>query len=158
MSRKPVTIRLAAPEHLPEVHRMLIALAAHHGDEATITPEVLRRIALQGPGARLIVATLDDSPLRHPVGYALLLLRPNMVTGRQSYDINQLFVQAPLRQQGIGRTLIEGAKKLALEEGRAGLTIGTHPENDAAVLAYRAMGLTELPANGPRFAVELASA
>ena len=155
MTRKHVTIRLAAPEHLPEVHRMLIALAAHHGDEATITPEVLRRIALQGPGARLIVATLDDSPLRHPVGYALLLLRPNLVTGTQSYIIDHLFVQQPLRHQGIGRALIEGAKKLAVEEGRDGLTIGTHPENDAAIVAYRAMGLAELPATGPRFAVEL---
>ena len=134
---------------------MLIALAAHHGDQATITPEALRRIALQGPGARLIVATLDDSPLRHPVGYALLLLRPNLISGAQSYVIDHLFVQEPLRGQGIGRALIAGARRLAQDEGRAGLTIGTHPENDAAALAYRAMGLRELPAPGPRFAVEL---
>lgn len=155
MTRKPVTIRLAAPEHLPEVHRMLIALAAHHGDQASITPQVLRRIALQGPGARLIVATLDDSPLRHPVGYALMLLRPNMVTGEQTYVIDHLFVQEPLRRHGIGRALIDGARKLAQEEGRSGLIIGTHPENDGAALAYRAMGLTELPQGGPRFAVAL---
>lgn len=156
MTSLPVTIRLAAPEHLPEVHRMLIALAAHHGDQATITPDALRRIALQGPGARLIVATLDDSPVRHPVGYALLLLRPNMVTGGQSYVIDHLFVQEPLRHQGIGRALIDGAKVLARDEGRTGLVIGTHPENDAAAIAYRAMGLAELPASGPRFAVEIA--
>lgn len=156
MTRTPVTIRLAAPEHLPEVHRMLIALAAHHGDQATITPDQLRRIALQGPGARLIVATLDDSPLPHPVGYALLLLRPNLITGTQSYVIEHLFVQEPLRQKGIGRALIEGARQLARDEGREGLVIGTHPENDAAALAYRAMGLAELPKPGPRFAVEIA--
>lgn len=156
MTRKPVTIRLAAPEHLPEVHRMLIALAAHHGDQASITPDALRRIALQGPGTRLVVATLDDSPLRHPVGYALLVLRHDMVSGTQSYDITQLFVQEPLRRQGIGRALIEGARLLAQDEGRSGLTIAAHPENDAAVLACRAMGLAELPRSGPRFAVELA--
>lgn len=156
MTTNDVTIQLAAPEHLPEVHRMLIALAHHHGDEATITPDVLRRIALQGPGARLIVATLNDSPLRHPVGYALLLLRPNTITGRHYYVMDHLFVQQPLRRQGIGKALIAGAKKLALDEGRAGLVIGTHPENDGAALAYRAMGLAELPASGPRFAVELA--
>ena len=155
MTRKPVTIRLAAPEHLPEVHRMLIALAAHHGEQATITPAALRRIAMQGPGARLIVAMLDESPQHHPVGYALLLLRHNMVLGSQSYDINHLFVQEPLRGQGIGRALIDGARKLALDEGRSGLTIGTHPENEAAALAYRAMGLAELSLPGPRFAVAL---
>lgn len=156
MTREHVTIQLAAPEHLPEVHRMLIALAAHHGDQATITPQALRRLACQGPGARLLVATLDDSPQDHPVGYALLLLRPNMVTGAQSYVIDHLFVQEPLRRQGIGRALIKGAQHLARDEGRAGLAIGTHPANAGAADAYRAMGLAELPMGGPRFAVELA--
>jgi GNAT superfamily N-acetyltransferase len=156
MSRNHVTIQLAAPEHLPEVHRMLIALAAHHGDQATITPQTLRRFACQGPGARLLVATLDDSPQDHPVGYALLLLRPNMVTGTQSYVIDHLFVQEPLRRQGIGRALIKGAEQLARDEGRAGLVIGAHPANSGAADAYRAMGLAELPIGGPRFAVELA--
>lgn len=155
MNRKPVTIRLAAPEHLPEVHRMLIALASHHGDQATITPDALRRIALQGPNARLIVAILDDSPMQHPVGYALLILRPNMVTGTQSYVIDHLFVQEPLRRQGIGRALIDGARQLALDEGRAGLAIGAHPRNTIAAAAYRAMGLAELPVPGPRFEVAL---
>lgn len=135
---------------------MLIALAACHGDQATITPDALRRITLQGPNARLIVATLDDSPMQHPVGYALLLLRPNMVSGTQSYVIDHLFVQEPLRRQGIGRALIEGARKLAVEEGRAGLAIGAHPKNAAAAAAYRAMGLLELPQPGPRFEVALA--
>lgn len=156
MSRKHVTIQLAAPEHLPEVHRMLIALAAFHGDQATITPQALRRLAFQGPGARLLVATLDDSPQEHPVGYALLVLRANMVTGGQSYVIDHLYVQEPLRRQGIGRALIKGARILARDEGRAGLVIGAHPSNDTAAQAYRAMGLAELPASGPRFAVELA--
>ncbi|MEF3048593.1 GNAT family N-acetyltransferase [Pseudotabrizicola sp. L79] len=156
MTRKPVTIHRATPPHLPEVHRMLIALAAHHGDQATITPDALRRIALQGPAARLLVAMLDDSPQRHPVGYALLVLRPDLITGGQGCAIEHLFVQAPLRHQGIGRALIDGARALARDEGCTGLTIGTHPENDAAILGYRAMGLAELPLPGPRFSVELA--
>jgi GNAT superfamily N-acetyltransferase len=79
-----------------------------------------------------------------------------MVTGTQAYVIDHLFVQEPLRRQGIGRALIDGARRLALDEGREGLVIGTHPQNDGAVLAYRAMGLTELPQGGPRFAVALA--
>ncbi len=156
MSRNHVTIQLAAPEHLPEVHRMLTALAAHHGDQATITPHALRRLACQGPGARLLVAILDDSLRDHSAGYALLLLRPNMVTGAQSYVIDHLFVQEALRRQGIGRALIKGAQHLAREEGRAGLVIGAHPDNVEAMRAYRAMGLAELPMGGPRFAVALA--
>jgi GNAT superfamily N-acetyltransferase len=143
--------------HLPEVHRMLVALAAHHGDQATITPTELARLCLQDEGARLLVACLDGSPARHPLGYALLLLRRNMITGRAGYEINQLFVQAPFRRLGLGRALITAARSLAAEEGRTGLTIGTHPANEAAAAAYRAMGLTELPPAGPRFAVEIAA-
>lgn len=153
----PVTVRPAEAHDLPEIHRMLVALAAHHGDQATITPADLRRLCLQGEGARLLVAGLDDSPARHPVGYALLLLRRNMITGTASDEINQLFVQEPFRRQGVGRALIAAARALAAAEGMAGLTIGTHPANGAAAAAYRAMGLTELPPAGPRFAVELAA-
>lgn len=152
----PVTIRLAAPEHLPEVHRMLIALAACQHEDPTITPNALRRIAMQGPGARLLVATLDDSPLRHPVGYALMMLKTDMLSGKHGYEIVQLFVQEPLRRQGIGRALIQGAKILANNEGRSRLVIGSHPANQAANLVYEAMGLSALPPAAPRYEVSLA--
>jgi GNAT superfamily N-acetyltransferase len=150
---RPVTIRLARPEDLPEVHRMLIALAAHHGEQATITPQVLGRIALEGPAARLLVALLQDSPQRHPVGYALVLFYPDMVTGGRRGLIEQLFVQEPDRKRGIGRALIAAARAEANGAGCGRLIIGAHPENDGAALAYRAMGLAEPPPPGPRFAV-----
>lgn len=151
----PVTIHPAAAQDLPEVHRMLIGLAAHHGDVATITPQALARLALNAPQARLLVACVDDSPARHPVGYALLILRQNALTGAASYVIDQLYVQDPFRQQGVARALIAAARDLAQGEGRAALVIGAPPANAAAAAACRAMGLTELPATGPRFAVAL---
>ena len=152
----PVTIRLAAPEHLPEVHRMLIALAAHQHEDPTITPDALRRIALQGPGARLLVATLDNSPVRHPVGYALMMLKTDMLSGKHGYEIVQLFVQSPLRRQGIGRALIDGAKVLANNEGRARLVLGSHPANESAQLMVAALGLSALPVAAPQYEVALA--
>lgn len=151
-----VNVRTAEPVHLPEVHRMLIALAAHHGDAATITPADLSRLVFQSPATRLLVACLSDSPAPHPVGYALLVARQNLVTGQVGYVMDHLFVQQPFRRAGVGRALIAAARELTLEEGRSGLTISTHPANTDAQAAYRAMGLAELPVTGPRFAVALA--
>lgn len=146
----PVTVRPAVPEDLPEVHRMLIALAAQHGEQATITPRLLDRIALQGPAARLLVAVRADSPQRHPVGYVLLLVARNMVAEAQWGRIEQLFVQEPDRKRGIGRALVAAARAEAAKAGSAGVTVATRPENDGAALAYRARGLDQ----EPRFAAE----
>ena len=53
------------------------------------------------------------------------------------------------------RALIAAATEQAVTDSVLGLTIGTHPENAAAAAAYRHLGLTDLPAPGPRFAVPL---
>ena len=152
----PIRTRTAAEADLPEVHRMLIALAAHHGEVATITPAAFRAMTLGNPAACLIVAQLSGSPAPHPVGYALILERPNPATGRAGHDIAHLFVQAPFRGQGIGRALVAAARARVQAFGSARLTIGTGAGNATAHAAYRAMGLEELPAAGPRFAVALA--
>ncbi|TGD44355.1 GNAT family N-acetyltransferase [Pseudotabrizicola sediminis] len=150
-----IDIRPLGAAHLPEVHRMLIDLAAHHGDVATITPQVLRGLVLDAPDVRGLVAFPADRPSRLPVGYALLARRSDLITGRSGYDIAHLFVQDVFRGQGIGRALIAAARDLALLERCTRLTIGTHPANAGAAAAYRAMGLTERPAPGPSFAVAL---
>jgi ribosomal protein S18 acetylase RimI-like enzyme len=149
----PITTRPATAADLPEVHRMLIALAAHHGDQATIRPAQLARLALHDPAVTVLVAHLRASPSPHPVGYALIQRLPNPVTGGSRGDIAHLFVQADLRGRGIGRALISAARELARHEGIERLSIGTPPANAAAVAVYRAMGLAELPIPGPRFAV-----
>ena len=135
---------------------MLIELAAHHGDVATITPPVLRALLCDDAGLRGLVAFPVDRPSRHPVGYALLSRRVDLITGRTGYDIAHLFVQDVFRGQGIGRALVAAARGVALAEGCARLTICTHPSNTGAAQAYRAMGLMERPTPGPSFAVALA--
>ncbi len=94
-----IAIQTAEAEHLPEVHRMLIALAHHRGAEPTTTPAVLAQIAFDDPRARLLVARLTDSPARHPVGYALIR------QGQGGAVLEQLYVQPPFRGLGVGRAL-----------------------------------------------------
>ena len=152
----PVTLRLARPEDLPEVHRMLIALAAQAGAVATITPDMLDQIALQGRAARLVVALRPDSPQRHPVGYALVLVTRNMIAGAKWGFVEQLYVQVPDRKRGIARALVAAARAEATRAGCKGVTVATRPENDGAALVFRASGLWET-ADEPDFAPDHAA-
>ena len=149
----PVTVRLATADDLPEVHRMLIALGAQAGERVTITPRVLARIALDGPAARLLVAHRHDSPQRHPVGYALMLVGRNMVTGTGWGFVEQLYVQEPDRKRGIGRALLAAARDAAGRAGCEGVTVSSRPVQDGSALGYRALGL-DMDRPEPRFAAE----
>jgi GNAT superfamily N-acetyltransferase len=146
-----VTIRPALPEDLPEVHRMLIALAARSGTAATLTPRILTRIAREGRAARLLVAHRTDSPQRHPVGYVLLLIGKNRVAGADWGVVEQVYVQEPDRGRGIGRALMAAARESAARAGCAGVTVSSRPETDGSALVWRALGM-ELDL--PRFAAE----
>jgi ribosomal protein S18 acetylase RimI-like enzyme len=139
----PLTLRPATAQDLPEVHRMLIALAAEHGEAATITPALIERIALQGRAARLLVAHRPDSPQRHPVGYALMLVGRNMVAGAAWGFVEQVYVQVPDRGRGIGRALTDAARAEAMAAGCEGVTVATRPDVDGAALVFRASGLRD---------------
>lgn len=152
MSTPTVTVRLATEADLPETHRMLIALAAQSSLPTAITPPVLARIALEGRAARLLVAHRTDSPQRHPVGYALLLVGRNMVAGAEWGFVEQLYVQEPDRKRGIGRALLAAARQMAAKAGCEGVTVSTRPETDGSALVWRALGVDL--SEEPRFAAE----
>ncbi|MBC7477101.1 MAG: GNAT family N-acetyltransferase [Pseudorhodobacter sp.] len=143
-------IRQATIGDLPQVHAMIGLLARHHGDVPTISLETLRRQIFDDAVGHLAVAGEEEGL----VGYALLLPRPNLVTGGMRHDINHLFVVEWRRKAGIGRALIAALRQVSLAAGAEYLTISTHPANVAAQNAYARMGLRELPA-APRFKIEL---
>lgn len=146
-----VTVRLVTPDDLPETHRMIIALTAQQsGGVPTITPPVLARI-VEGRAARLLVAHLADSPQRHPVGFALLLVGRNMVAGAEWGFVEQLYVQEPDRKGGIGRALLAAARDAAAKAGCQGVTVSSRPETEGSALVWRALGVDCLE---PRFAAE----
>ncbi len=150
MPTPQVTVRLATPEDLPETHRMLIALTTQSGAAATITPQMLARI-VEGRASRLLVAHRTDSPQRHPVGFALLLMGRNMVAGAEWGVVEQMYVQELDRKRGIGRALLEAAKETATKVGCQGVTVSSRPETDGPALVWRALGVNSLE---PLFAAE----
>lgn len=115
-----LTVQLAGPEDVPEIHAMLRALAGHRGERATISADDLRRLALQAPGARLLVARRNG----RAAGYALLILRTDFITGRAVYEVDQIFVEPGQRRRGIGGALAEAALTLSDAEGRARVMLG----------------------------------
>ena len=153
MPTPPVTTRLATQDDLPETHRMLIALAAQTGAPVRITPPMLARIALEGRAAHLLVAHRTDSPQRHPVGFALMMVGRNMVAGADWGFVEQLYVQEPDRGRGIGGALLAAARDMAAQAGCQGVTVSSRPEMDGSALIYRALGL-DLSDPEPRFAAE----
>lgn len=144
-------IRQAVPGDLPEVHQMIGLLARHHGDQPQISLETLHRQVFDLGLGRLWVAAEEEGL----IGYALMLVRPNLVTGGAGHDLNHLFVHEWRRRAGIGKALIAAVRAYSVAEGAESLAIGTHRENLGAQNAYRDMGLEEVPASGPRFKIAL---
>ncbi|MEL6521493.1 MAG: GNAT family N-acetyltransferase [Pseudomonadota bacterium] len=141
-------IRPAKSDDHLALYAMIHALAAHHGDEATVNQrELATLLTAPNPPLNILIATLSGTP----VGYAALRLFVKLHLGARILDIDHLFVAAPFRRQGIGRALIAAAEEQARERGCQSLTIGTDPANVAAQAAYRAIGFDERPLPGPRF-------
>jgi ribosomal protein S18 acetylase RimI-like enzyme len=143
-----LTIRPAEPADLALLAGFVRALAAHHGDTATLTEAQLGRLLF---GARRVARALIAEAGGRAVGYAACVPRVQLVQGETGVEVQHLFVEAGHRGRGIGRALVEAAARAAADEGGTWLVIGTKPDNRAAQDAYRRMGLDDLPDIGPRF-------
>ena len=144
-------IREAVPDDLVQVHDMIGFLARHHGDAVTISVEDLHNRIFVRQQGRILVAAEEEGL----VGYALILTRPNLVTGGAGHDINHLFVVEWRRRAGIGRALIAALREVSRGEGAEVLTISAQAKNLGAITAYRDMGLQEMPLFGVRFKIDL---
>ncbi|AXI44950.1 GNAT family N-acetyltransferase [Sulfitobacter sp. SK012] len=146
-----VITRRSVAEDLPDVLKLVQALAAHHGDTPMATLESLRRDCLgPAPWVTVIVAEADGI-----VGYAALCRLAQVQFGVRGMDIHHLFVARAQRAKGIGRLLIEASIAEAAAQQCRYLTVGTHPENDVAPRVYLNAGFDALPPPGPRFRIKL---
>ena len=145
------TIRPATAHDLPQVLAMMQALARHHGDDATIALATLHQQIFELGLGRILVAAEEEGL----VGYALLLARPDLVTGSAGHDINHLFVVEWRRRAGIGRALIAAAAAISRAEQADYLTISAQGTNTGAQDAYHGMGLEQVPVSFARFKVDL---
>ena len=87
----------------------------------------------------LYVAKLDGAV----IGFALLKMRVSEGVGkvtRKIMLIDQVCVDEPLRNHGIGTQMMEEVRVLARAFGCTDLQLGVYPQNDAAVSFYQKCG------------------
>ena len=141
-------IRPATPADLPEILAMVQALAHHHGDTATASPDTLSRDLFgPHPWATTLVAQ-ETGPL---IGYATLTRSVQLQTGRRGMDLHHLFVVETARNDGTGRALIATAVALARSEDVAQMTVSTAPDNPKAAALYPQAGFEPYTSQAARF-------
>ena len=146
--KRPPVVRKMKPQDRVAVYGMVHALAAHHGDDATLTHAQLADMTGGGcPWITVLVATLADCP----VGFAALCPLVKLHFGQRGMDLHHLYVAEPHRSRGIGRALVEAALTEAAAQDCHYMIIGTDPKNTAAQKAYAAMGFDAANVPGPRF-------
>lgn len=143
-----ITTRMAVRRDLPAVLNMAHALAAHHGDTATLKLSDLERDTLgDTPWVTLIVAERATTLL----GYAALCPLVQLQFGVRGMDMHHLFVQPDVRGRGVGRHLIEASIIQSKQMGCRYIMVGTHPDNKPAQEIYLAAGFALMDVSGPRF-------
>lgn len=146
-SRLEVHVRRVEQPDLPDLLRMVSALAAHHGDTTRLSLETLSRDVLgDAPWLTTLVAEVGGSIL----GYATFFRRARPF-GPICMHLHHLYVDPEIRGSGIGRRLIEASTSIAHALNCDFMVVGTLPKNHAAQAVYAACGFEALPGDSSHF-------
>ncbi|MCH7909761.1 MAG: GNAT family N-acetyltransferase [Candidatus Hydrogenedentes bacterium] len=77
-----------------------------------------------------------------PLGFALLYPSFDSISATPIWILNDLYVSENARKRGVGRALIERAKRLALDTGAEKLMLDTENSNTLSHALYESMGFT----------------
>ena len=113
----------------------------------------LYRVFYQQPSDIALAHRFIDERLRHEQSVILLAeldgkavaftqLFPSFSSVRagRAWILNDLYVEAPARRQGIARALLQAAADFARSDGAIRLELETDPDNYSAQTLYRHMG------------------
>ncbi len=127
-----ITVRRATPDDATELARMLDLF---DGMEATPAQVAARMRACQDV-LTTVIGELDG----RPVGFACLRLVPHLQGDEPYAELTDIYVDAPVRRQGVGRALVAQIEASARAAGAGELVIITGFDNEGAQAAYRASG------------------
>jgi GNAT superfamily N-acetyltransferase len=136
-------IRTATPDDVPEIHRLIRALAEYEREpeSARATVEQLRE-ALFGPEPRVFAHVAEAGG--RVVGFALWYLSFSTWTGRHGIYLEDLFVEPEQRGGGLGRALLATLARICVERGYARFEWAVLDWNRPALGFYRALGAQPL--------------
>ena len=78
-----------------------------------------------------------------PAGFTQLYPLYSSVQAKRNWILNDLYVEAGYRKQGVGRKLIEAAMQFAKGEGATYIQLETMPDNITAQRLYEAIGFQQ---------------
>ncbi|WP_419826525.1 N-acetyltransferase family protein [Sphingomonas sp.] len=133
------TVRRAAPGDVPDILRLIRALAAYEREPDAVEATV-----------EMLTATLfADGAIVHAhvaeregaiVGIAVWFLNYSTWTGKPGLYLEDLFVEAAARGGGVGRALLVALAREAVARGCARMDWAVLDWNEDAMAAYRAVG------------------
>jgi ribosomal protein S18 acetylase RimI-like enzyme len=113
------------------------------------------RDRLQAKESVIFLAEAGAEGAREPVGFVQLFPSFSSVAACRIWVLNDLFVAPEARGQGVGRALMEAARKHAIHTGAKRLTLETMAENQAAWSLYEDLGYVQNGDSVRFYALEL---
>jgi GNAT superfamily N-acetyltransferase len=140
----PAGIRVATPDDVPAIRRMIRALAEfeREPDAVKITPDQLHD-ALFGPDAvasALIALDADGEP----AGFALWYRSFSTWEGVPGLYLEDLYVSEDQRGSGLGRALLTGLARIVVHHGWTRLEWAVLRWNGDAIAFYDSLGARPL--------------
>jgi ribosomal protein S18 acetylase RimI-like enzyme len=133
-------IRSARPDDMDDVHRALLALAAHIGtpSDVTSTPEQLRTATFADPPALYVdIAELDGSFAGMCAHFPIY---STWMGGRGVY-VQDLYVDPARRGSAVGATLLRHVARRWREAGAVYLRLSVDADNLSAQRFYERLGI-----------------
>lgn len=144
MNRPSVTP--AAPVHHDSLVELLLELHAHHVDPPTATREAVRSHLMQNllAGAPSLCLLVASNEAHEVLGLAALVLLYSLVeptaAARRQCVLKELYVRSTHRSAGIGRLLVQGAARFAVDNGCGRMDWNVKASNLAGIRFYKSLG------------------
>ena len=135
----PAGVRTATPDDVPDILRLIRELAIYEREpDAVATTEDDLHTWLFGPDAvaSVLIAELDG----RAAGMALWFRTYSTWTGVPGIHLEDLFVEPGHRGSGLGKALLAGLARIALDRGYARLEWVVLDWNEPSIAFYEALG------------------
>jgi GNAT superfamily N-acetyltransferase len=134
-----ITISQADESHIPLILRFIRQLAEFERlSSKVVATEALLRESLFGerPKAEVLIAYFGEEP----AGFALFFHNFSTFSARAGIYLEDLFVEAKFRRQGVGKALLAHLAKLTQERNCARLEWAVLDWNTPAIRFYKKLG------------------